>query len=138
MTKILRVISPFFVMETGDTFNWDATKNMYISIHSEEFHKSDDANSEVSSSYNSDFSISAEYASDLIKQGYLEEVSEDETSSTFVNVFDEINRLTVKYTNELKTIDEDMATMPECVKIERITVLKNMLKLLGYLYGLKK
>lgn len=139
MTKILRVIEPFFVMEVGDTFEWNAEDHMYTSSHTEEFHKSDDANAEVSSAYKSNFSISADYAQELINDGYLEPVTEDDKKQkSFVNVFDEIQRLTDKYTDELANLKEDMANMPECLKVERTTVLNNILSVLDHLNGLKK
>jgi hypothetical protein len=39
MTKTLRVIDPFFVMDLGDTFEWDEDVKMYVSKHNEEFYK---------------------------------------------------------------------------------------------------
>lgn len=137
MGKTLRVIDSFFVMEVGDTFEWDENTQMYVAEHAEEFHKSDDSNSELRSSYQSNFAISADYAKELIADGYLEVVG-NENKKVFMNVFDEINRLSEKYQDELKNIDEDMASMPECMKVERITVLNNMLSLLEHLAGLKK
>ena len=137
MAKTLRVIESFFVMEVGDTFEWDANENMYVSNHSEEFHKTDDENSEISSSYNSNFSISADYAKDLIADGYLEEATSD-GKKVFTNVFDEITRLYKKYDDELKNLQEDMADMPECLKVERTTVLNNILSVLDHLAALKK
>ena len=137
MAKTLRVIESFFVMEVGDTFEWDADENMYIANHSEEFHKTDDENSEISSSYNSNFSISADYAKGLIADGYLEEVTSD-GKKVFTNVFDEITRLYKKYDDELKNLQEDMADMPECLKVERTTVLNNILSVLDHLAALKK
>ena len=137
MAKTLRVIESFFVMEVGDTFEWDADQNMYIANHSEEFHKTDDENSEISSSYNANFSISADYAKGLIADGYLEEVTTDGKKS-FTNIFDEIARLTQKYSDEKANLNEDMAGMPECLKVERATVLNNILSVLDHLASLKK
>lgn len=137
MAKTLRVIDSFFVMEVGDTLEYDEKSGMYVAEHNEEFHKSDDSNSEVKSTYNSNFAISESYAKELIMDGYLEEVTTD-NKSTFVNIFDEIDRLIAKYTDEFKNIDEDMATLPECLKVERVTVLNNLLSLLDHLKGLKK
>lgn len=136
MANTLRVIEDFFVMEVGDTFQWDENTKMYVAERSEEFHKSDDSDSELRSTYSSNFAISADYAKELIADGVLEEVNP--TKKVFMNVFDEISRLQSKYTDELKNIDEDMASMPECLKVERITVLNNMLSLLEHLSGLKK
>lgn len=136
MAKTLRVIDTFFCMEIGDTFEWDDNTQMYVAEHSEEFHKSDDSDSELRSSYQSNFAISADYAKELIADGYLEVVGAEK--KVFMNVFDEIGRLTEKYNDELKNLNEDMANMPECMKVERTTVLNNMLSLLNHLAGLKK
>ena len=136
MAKTLRVIDTFFCMEVGDTFEWDDNTQMYVAEHSEEFHKSDDSDSELRSSYQSNFAISADYAKELIADGYLEVVGAEK--KVFMNVFDEIGRLTEKYNDELKNLNEDMANMPECMKVERTTVLNNMLSLLNHLAGLKK
>lgn len=138
MAKILRVIDPFFVMETGDTFEFSEESKMYVSKHKEEFYKTDsDKIDEIRSSYNSEFQISEEYAESLIGEGYLEEV-EDDTKPTFVNIFDEINTLLEKYKKGLETLNEDTMDLPACVKVERETVLTNMVTLLEHLKSLKK
>ena len=138
MTKILRVIDPFFVMELGDTFEYSDEAKMYVSKHKEEFYKMDsDKIDEVKSSYNSEFQISAEYAETLIKEGYLEEV-ENTSKSNFVNIFDEINNLLEKYKKGLENLEEDTMDLPACVKVERKTVLTNMVTLLEHLKSLKK
>ena len=138
MAKVLRVINPFFVMELGDTFEYSNESKMYVSKHQEEFYKADDNSiNEIKSTYSSDFQISADYAKTLIDEGYLEEVSE-KADTTFVNIFDEIDTLLEKYKTGLATIDEDMAELPACVKIERQTVLSNMITLLEHLKSLKK
>ena len=137
MTKTLRVIDPFFVMDLDDTFEYDENTKMYVSKHKEEFYKTDsDSVNEVKSSYNAEFQISEEYAKTLIEEGYLEEVNENK--STFVNIFDEIDTLLDKYNKSLATIDEDMVDLPACVKIERQAVLTNLVTLLEHLKSLKK
>ena len=140
MSKILSVIEPFFVMEVGDTMELTEDGTSYVSVRNEEFHKHGDDDDSINSTYSSTFTISKEYAAALIKEGYLEEVfAEDKVSkSAFVNVFDEIGKLLDQYEDELKNIDEDFATMPECVKVEKTTVLKNLIKVLSHLKGLKK
>lgn len=138
MAKTLRVTDSFLFMEIGDTFEYNNDTQMYVFEHNEEFHKTDDADSEVRSIYNSNFSISEDYAKELIKEGYLEEVVENPKSKNFVNVFDEIDKLYNKYTDELNNIDEDMSTAPECLKVERVTVLNNLVKVLNHLKSLKK
>jgi hypothetical protein len=138
MAKVLRVINPFFVMELGDTFEYSNESKMYVSKHQEEFYKADDDSiNEIKSTYSSDFQISVDYAKTLIDEGYLEEVSE-KADTTFVNIFDEIDTLLAKYKTGLATIDKDMAELPACVKIERQTVLSNMITLLEHLKSLKK
>ncbi len=139
MTKTLRVIEPFFVMELGDTFEYSEDSKMYVSIHNEDFYNTDNSSVEsIKSSYNSQFQISPEYAKTLIKEGYLEEVSEAEQKTCFVNIFDEIDTLLAKYKAGLKTIEKDMAELPACVRVERQTVLSNMITLLEHLKSLKK
>ena len=139
MAKVLRVIDPFFIMELGDIFEYDNETKMYVSKHNESFYKTDDnVASEVKSSYNSEFQISEDYAKELIKDGYLEEVNDDSNDTPFVNVFDEINGLLDKYKTGLKNLEHDTMDLPECVKIERKTVLTNLITLLEHLKSLKK
>ena len=138
MAKVLRVIDPFFVVEIGDTFEYSEDIDMYVSHHKEEFYKTDSEKIEdIKSSYNSEFQISKEYAKQLIEEGYLEEATERE-KTTFVNIFDEIDNLLAKYKDNLMTLDKDTADFPACIKVERQTVLTNMITLLEHLKSLKK
>lgn len=136
MTKILKVIKPFFVMENGDTFEYNADTDQYESAYNEEHNSSNEDNSTVVSSYNSVYRISKEYAKMLLDNGYVEEVDE---KKRFVNIFDEIDNKLNEYNNELYTLktkaDENT---PQCLLVEKETVLRNMIKLLEYLKGLKK
>jgi hypothetical protein len=136
MTKILKVIKPFFVMENGDTFEYNADTDQYESVYNEEHNSSNEDNSTVVSSYNSVYRISKEYAKMLLDNGYVEEVDE---KKGFVNIFDEIDNKLNEYNNELYTLktkaDENT---PQCLLVEKETVLRNMIKLLEYLKGLKK
>lgn len=136
MTKILKVIKPFFVMENGDTFEYNADTDQYESVYNEEHNSSNEDNSTVVSSYNSVYRISKEYAKMLLDNGYVEEVGE---KKRFVNIFDEIDNKLNEYNNELYTLktkaDENT---PQCLLVEKETVLRNMIKLLEYLKGLKK
>lgn len=136
MTKILKVIKPFFVMENGDTFEYNADTDQYESVYNEEHNSSNEDNSTVVSSYNSVYRISNEYAKMLLDNGYVEEVDE---KKRFVNIFDEIDNKLSEYNNELyalKTKDDE--NTPQCLLVEKETVLRNMIKLLEYLKGLKK
>lgn len=136
MTKILKVIKPFFVMENGNTFEYNADTDQYESVYNEEHNSSNEDNSTVVSSYNSVYRISKEYAKMLLDNGYVEEVDE---KKRFVNIFDEIDNKLNEYNNELYTLktkaDENT---PQCLLVEKETVLRNMIKLLEYLKGLKK
>lgn len=136
MTKILKVIKPFFVMENGDTFEYNADTDQYESVYNEEHNSSNEDNSTVVSSYNSVYRISKEYAKMLLDNGYVEEADE---KKRFVNIFDEIDNKLSEYNNELYTLktkaDENT---PQCLLVEKETVLRNMIKLLEYLKGLKK
>ncbi len=136
MTKILKVIKPFFVMENGDTFEYNADTDQYESVYNEEHNSSNEDNSTVVSSYNSVYRISKEYAKMLLDNGYVEEVDE---KKRFVNIFDEIDNKLSEYNNELYTLKTNAdENTPQCLLVEKETVLRNMIKLLEYLKGLKK
>jgi hypothetical protein len=136
MTKILKVIKPFFVMENGDTFEYNADTDQYESVYNEEHNSSNEDNSTVVSSYNSVYRISKEYAKMLLDNGYVEEVDD---KKRFVNIFDEINNKLSEYNNELCVLkSKDDENTPQCLLVEKETVLRNMIKLLEYLKGLKK
>ena len=135
MAKILRVVKPFFVMEVGDTFELSANGKEYVSEFNMERHESDSEDSTVSSRYSSNYTISTDYANMLIEEGYLSEVDKN---TTFVNVFDEINNMLDTYKEELESLDEDMANMPACMKVEKQTVLHNLITALEHLNSLKK
>lgn len=136
MTKILKVIKPFFVMENGDTFEYNADTDQYESVYNEEHNSSNEDNSTVVSSYNSVYRISKEYAKMLLDNGYVEEVDE---KKRFVNIFDEIDNKLSEYNEELYNLSNgDNDDTPKCLLVEKETVLRNMIKLLEYLKGLKK
>ena len=136
MTKILKVIKPFFVMENGDTFEYNADTDQYESVYNEEHNSSNEDNSTVVSSYNSVYRISKEYAKMLLDNGYVEEVND---KKRFVNIFDEINNKLSEYNNELCVLKSKAdENTPQCLLVEKETVLRNMIKLLEYLKGLKK
>ena len=138
MTKTLRVIAPFFVAEIGDKFELNDS-GLYSLEKSEEFYKiAGDDTSDVRSSFSSMFSISQEYAKQLIEEEYLEEMIDKKDTRAFVNVFDEIDSLIEKYTSELNTLDKDMKNEPQCLVVEKTTVLNNIIKVLNYLKNLKK
>ena len=141
MCKFLKVIRPFFVMEPGDTFELSQDEQSYISKYSEQHSENNEANSSVTSKYQSEYTISVDFANALIKEGFLEEYVPPVTSCSndkFINIFDEIDNLLKDYTDELKNLAEDMADMPACLKVEKQTVLTNLISMLNYLKSLKK
>ena len=137
MAKVLRVIDPFFDMNVGDTFTLTEDGKFYVFEKNEEFHTANvGSDSDMTSSYKSCFKISQKWAKQLIEDGYLEEV--DTKDNKFVNVFDEIDKLLNEYNTELKNIPDTMKETPECLKVERTTVLSNIIKVLSYLKTLRK
>lgn len=138
MAKILRVIDPFFEMNVDDTFVLSEDEKFYVAEKTEEFHTATpDSEGDFNSSYKSWFKISPKWAKQLIEEGYL---AEDEPKKTegFVNVFDEIDTLLKKYQKELNSLSRDMKDAPECLKVERTTVLTNIISVLNHLKTLRK
>jgi hypothetical protein len=138
MTKTLVVTKPFYMLEIGDTLDLSSDGTSYESSYNEEMGNSIDDGSDIYGSYSSTFKISKAYADELMQKGYLKADDTDTNKSTFVNVFSEIDNLLDKYKDELDNIDEDYANMPTCMKVEKTTVLDNMITVLNHLKNLKK
>lgn len=137
MAKVLRVIEPFFDVDIDDTFVLSDDAKFYVFEKNEEFHTNSSETEDLTSSLKSTFKISIKWAKQLVEDGYLEEVNE-KANAKFVNVFDEIEKLLNSYQEELKRIPETMKESPECLRVERTTVLMNMIKVLSYLKTLRK
>lgn len=137
MAKVLRVIEPFFDVDIDDTFVLSDDAKFYVFEKNEEFHTNSSETEDLTSSLKSTFKISIKWAKQLVEDGYLEEVNE-KANTKFVNVFDEIEKLLNAYQEELKLIPETMKESPECLRVERTTVLMNMIKVLSYLKTLRK
>lgn len=135
MSKVLKVIKPYYVMEVGDVLTLSQDGKTYVC--SQEVGENDGTNGHFFC-HTSTFTISVEYAKFLIQEGFLAENDENSQTQTFVNVFDEIENLINSFTKELNSIDEDMAESPACLKIEKQTVLSNLITTLKHLYSLKK
>lgn len=133
-SKQLQVVEPFFTLETGDTLTLSPDGTMYVSEYSEEFTKDDTTSADIKSTYSAKFTISAEYADELVKEGFLVPVLADKKD--FVNVFDEINALLQKYESELEEVASE--NIPECLRVEKTTVLTNLIKVLTHLKNTKK
>lgn len=136
MSKTLQVIEPFFVLEVGDHLELSKDGKYYTSEYNEEFGKIDCNDNDIKSTYTSKFTISAEYAKELIEQGYL--APETEETTKFVNIFEEIDRMLAGYKAEMENLDKEFEGKPACLKVEKTTVLSNMIKLLTHLKSLKK
>ena len=140
MTKSLKVIEPFFGMEAGDEMKLSHDGKMYVSEYSSEYH-ADDEDDTASAVYNSTCSVSKDYAEQLVKEGYLEEVAPStklKDTTPFVNVFDEIDSMITTYQTDLANIDIDERNTPEALKVEKKTVLQNLIKALNHLKNLRK
>ena len=139
MAKILEVITPFFTLEVGDRFELSKDGKDYVAENDEQYDRAGENGESFVSTYQSKFTISTNYAESLVKEGYLKEVKETkEQDSPFVNVFDEIDNLLTQYTKELAEVEKDKDPIPACLKVEKTTVLHNLIKVLTHLKGLKK
>lgn len=133
MIKILEVKEPIFMMDAGDRLSISEDGKEYSYSRIDKFNdiiKGGDGS--VISNHN--VKVSADFANTLIEEGYLKEVDDN----NFVNVFTEIDNLMAKYNDQLENIDEDCAHDPACLKIEKETVLRNLVSVLDHLRSLKK
>ena len=133
MTKTLNVIKPFMHLVPGDTFELNEDGS-YTAKQHDEFTRTDDSG-DFKSSLTSEFTVSADYMKEMAEEGI---VDMNEPKKPFVNVFDEIDKMLNTYTKDLKNIDSDMDNAPECLKVEKTTVLKNLIKTLNHLKNLRK
>lgn len=137
MSKTLKVITPFFTLGIGDILELTADGNYYEFKQEEKFGQNNvDGTADYESLFTSSISISVDHAKELIAEGYLSE--EIDAKDKFVNVFDEIDALLKEYTKDLDNVDKDKDTVPACVRVEKATVLSNMIKVLTHLKNLKK
>lgn len=134
--KELKVIQPFFNLEIGDKLTLTEDSKSYVFTDSDSsVDKTESGDSKFS--FSATFKIDSVYAQELIKNGYLEEV-EYKKNDTFRNVFDEIDIMLNRYNEELDNLDRDFDDKPACLKVEKGTVLKNLIKVLSHLRELKK
>lgn len=133
MTKTFNVIKPFMHLVPGDTFELNKDGS-YTAKHHDEFNHTDDSG-DYKSSFTSEITVSTDYINNLVDDGI---VYADEPKKPFVNVFNEIDKMLDAYTKDLKSIDTDMGNAPECLKVEKTTVLKNLITTLNYLKNLRK
>lgn len=137
MSKILEVTTPFFSSNLGDRFEVTEDGKNYTSEYNEQFNRSGENGESFDSVYQSKFTISEDYAKWLIEEGVLKEVV-DTQEEKFVNVFDEIDTLLTQYTHDLEEVSADKDQVPACLRVEKTTVLSNLIKVLTHLKSLKK
>ena len=73
MTNKLRVIEPFYNLETGDELELSKDGKNYVFEVSESNASTSDSGSTNNASFSAKFTISVDYAKQLVKDGYLEE-----------------------------------------------------------------
>ena len=130
MTKSLKVIKEGLSLEVGEILTLSEDNKFYI------FECTDNLHNEGNDTYtySTTCRISVEYAKLLIEEGYLAEVDD----KPFVNIFDEISNLMKVYREQLDEVLAQTGDYPMCLKVEKQTVLSNMIKLLMHLNSLKK
>lgn len=134
MTKTLKVIDPFLRLDCGDVFEQNENGDYTAQVR-EDF-TNNEAGRTFTTKYHADFTISKDYAEQMVKDGFLEEVRE---KKDFVNIFDEIELLINKYNNELNELNSKVgSSMHPAVKREKEVVLTNILTVLDHLKNLKK
>lgn len=131
----LKLVKPLYYMEAGSIFEFkDGEYVCEIKNNVNDVITNDGKNTVE---FSQRMSISEESAKNLIEKGFLKEVvSEDD--SNFINVFDQIDKMLTMYKTELNNLDNDYEGSPACMKVEKETVLKNLIKALTYLKNLKR
>lgn len=135
MTKVLKVVDPFLRLDLGDVFEQNEDGD-YVATVREDFTNNADNGAVYTTKYHADFTISKDYAEQMVKDGYLEEVATNEQNKSFVNIFDEIDTLINKYKNDM--IEAKTADLHPAVKRESEVVYTNLLTILEHLKSLKK
>lgn len=89
--------------------------------------------------YSNKISLSKEFCEKLVKEGSLIEVKEENKSQECCSckIYQEIDKLLKEYNKELKNVLDNKDEVPECLRVEKMTVLKNLIKVLNYLKDLK-
>ena len=132
MSKILQVSEPFFNFEVGDNLTLTDDGKAYVYNVSEDYNNNNDSEA----SYSASFTISANYAKQLVKDGVLTEVLAN--TEEFKNVFTEIDTLLEQYMKEFNNLEVYFKDKPSCMKVEKYAVLSHLIKVLTHLRKLKK
>lgn len=140
MKKILKVKDPFLRLDFGDIFERTESGD-YVSTVREDFTNNTDDGSVFTTKYHADFTISEDYAKQMVKDGYLEEVDEKQeaadTNKPFVNVFDEIDTMINDYSTKLENLKSSEDIHPAIAR-EGEVVYTNLLTALNHLKSLRK
>ena len=127
MDKVLKVKKSFLGVEVDDTFEYNKDENTYNCDKSNVYSYCGNNDCTIKSNYL--VSISTNEANSFVEKGYLEPIKNDKNTE-HVNVFDKIGTMIDAYVADLNNIDEDMKDSPECMKVEKRTVLENLVKTL--------
>lgn len=138
MGKTLNVLEDFAYLTPGDVLTLSEDGSEYVFEQNESLDRNDDNDNNFKSNFTARFTISPAYAKELIEQGVLEDPYDTDQNDNFVNIFDEIDEMLDCYTTELRSIPESMKNQPECLKVEKTTVLSNLIKTLNHLKSLRK
>lgn len=136
MSKTLKVITPFFTLGVGDILELSSDGKFYEFKQEETFGQNTVDGGDYKSVFSTSLSISADHAKALVEEGFLDE--EVVVQDKFVNVFDEIDALLNEYKKDLDEVNKDTDNVPACLKVEKTTVLSNLIKVLTHLKNLKK
>ena len=143
MIKTLKVVKPFYVdnnleIKVNEIFEWSEDDGLYINENTSVYNPDD--NNEDSDGFSSTTKtyLSIGYVARLLKYGFLKDTGGFENKEGFVNIFNEIENLKKEYTEQLNGLDGEYKTSPACLKVEKQTVLTNLINLLNHLGSLKK
>ena len=138
MIKTLKVVEPIFNLSPGDTLELSKDESKYIYEVNESSSNSFDNGNTHDVSFYSKFSISSDYALELVEDGVLEYGFQQYAYEDFIYVFSEIDAMIKEYNDQLIQLNDDFKDKPACMKVEKQTVLNNLVKVLTHLRNLKK
>ena len=143
MIKTLKVVKPFYVdnnleIKVNEIFEWSEDEGLYINENTSVYNPDDSSEDTDTFSSTTKTYISIGYAARLLKYGFLKDTEDVKTKDNFVNIFDEIESLKNEYTKQLNGLIEEYKDSPACLKVEKQTVLTNLINLLNHLGSLKK
>ena len=143
MINTLKVVKPFYIdnnleVKANEIFEWSEDEGLYVNENTSVYNP--DNNDEDTAKFSSTTKtyISIGYADRLLKYGFLKDAEDVKAKDDFVNIFNEIENLKKEYTKQLDWLNEEYKDSPACLKVEKQTVLTNLINLLNHLGSLKK